>query len=94
MEASTSSARSSRFKESFPTAAEVSARLRGSFNGKKGSFKSTAAAAVVNDDSNEDESESDVENSKPENPLRDWRDALEAARELKSSGDPLMDTFG
>ena len=96
MEASTSSsaARSARFHDALPTAAEVSARLRGALGGRKGSFKSAAAAAkaaVVDDD---DSNDVDSNKNKPQSPPRDWRDALEAARELEGGGDPLTDTFG
>lgn len=95
MEASSSSSHSSRLRDSLPSADEVSARLRGSLGGRKGAFPSRAAAAappLVVDDRNNDVSNN--KNVSPESPLRDWRDALEAARELDAGGDPLTDTFG
>ena len=92
MEASTS-ASSSRRQQQLPTAAEVSARLRGkprsAENGNdlpSTSFRSPDAAA------RDDEKSKKQHQSNPA--PRDWRDALEAAKMLEPGGDALTDTFG
>lgn len=94
MEASTSSSRRASW---IPTAAEFSARLRnerrspGEAPHSSSSSPSSLALASAPLPSPDD---SDNVEPSPNPPLRDWRDALEAAKMLEPRGEPLIDTFG
>ena len=95
MEASTSIMRGAAQLE---TASEVAARLRSEQrSGGKAYIRSSSSPPSPSPLRSPDASPSPSEESNrpnPAAPLRDWRDALEAARMLDPRGDPLTDTFG
>ena len=94
MEASTSMQRATRLE----TAAQVSARLRSEQrSGGKASIRSSFSPPSSSSSSSllpspDDSSEKSDRSAPPA--LRDWRDALEAAKMLEPGGDPLTDSFG
>ena len=93
MEASTSRRGAARLE----TAAEVSARLLSEQrSGRKAPtiryFASPSPSASLRSPAGSPLEESNDRSIPP--PLRDWRDALEAAKKLDPQGDPLTDTFG